>query len=94
MMSFELIPIGPLNPLRFLQGMRPKPWDIQGLTWTPCVGACLPKRWPWNLRAENCSPGLVPQQRCGIGWLQQGFSKTKMGFSTLCGAKISDRWCR
>ena len=25
MMSFELIPIGPLNPLRFLQGMQPKP---------------------------------------------------------------------
>jgi hypothetical protein len=25
MMNFELIPIGPLNPLRFLQGMRPKP---------------------------------------------------------------------
>ena len=25
MMSFELIPIGPLDPLRFLQGMRPKP---------------------------------------------------------------------
>ena len=25
LMSFELIPIGPLNPLRFLQGMRPKP---------------------------------------------------------------------
>jgi hypothetical protein len=24
-MSFELIPIGPLNPLRFLQGMQPKP---------------------------------------------------------------------
>jgi hypothetical protein len=24
MMSFELIPIGPLNPLRFLQGMQPK----------------------------------------------------------------------
>jgi hypothetical protein len=23
MMSFELIPIGPLNPLRFLQGMQP-----------------------------------------------------------------------
>jgi hypothetical protein len=23
--SFELIPIGPLNPLRFLQGMQPKP---------------------------------------------------------------------
>ena len=25
MMSFELIPIGPLNPLRWLQGMQPKP---------------------------------------------------------------------
>jgi hypothetical protein len=25
MMSFELIPIGPLNPLRLLQGMQPKP---------------------------------------------------------------------
>ena len=25
MMSFELIPIGPLNTLRFLQGMQPKP---------------------------------------------------------------------
>jgi hypothetical protein len=25
MMSFELFPIGPLNPLRFLQGMQPKP---------------------------------------------------------------------
>ncbi|WP_074127231.1 muconolactone Delta-isomerase family protein [Bradyrhizobium sp. NAS96.2] len=25
MMSFELIPIGPLNPLRFLQGMQSKP---------------------------------------------------------------------
>jgi hypothetical protein len=25
MMSFELIPIGPLNPLRFLQGVQPKP---------------------------------------------------------------------
>ena len=25
MMSFELIPIGPLNPLRFLQGMQPRP---------------------------------------------------------------------
>jgi hypothetical protein len=25
MMSCELIPIGPLNPLRFLQGMQPKP---------------------------------------------------------------------
>jgi hypothetical protein len=25
LMSFELIPIGPLNPLRFLQGMQPKP---------------------------------------------------------------------
>jgi hypothetical protein len=25
MMSFELIPIGPLNPLRFLQGMHSKP---------------------------------------------------------------------
>ena len=25
MMSFELIPIGPLNPLRFLQGMQQKP---------------------------------------------------------------------
>jgi len=25
MMSFELIPIAPLNPLRFLQGMQPKP---------------------------------------------------------------------
>jgi hypothetical protein len=24
MMSFELISIGPLNPLRFLQGMQPK----------------------------------------------------------------------
>jgi hypothetical protein len=24
-MSFELIPIGPLNPLRFLQGMRSNP---------------------------------------------------------------------
>jgi hypothetical protein len=24
MMSFELIPIGPLNPLRFLQGMQAK----------------------------------------------------------------------
>jgi hypothetical protein len=24
-MSFELIPLGPLNPLRFLQGMQPKP---------------------------------------------------------------------
>jgi hypothetical protein len=23
-MSFELIPIGPLNPLRLLQGMQPK----------------------------------------------------------------------
>ena len=25
MMSFELIPIGPLNPLRLLQGIQPKP---------------------------------------------------------------------
>lgn len=25
LMSFELIPIGPLNPLRLLQGMQPKP---------------------------------------------------------------------
>jgi hypothetical protein len=25
MMSFELISIGPLNPLRFLQGMQPRP---------------------------------------------------------------------
>jgi hypothetical protein len=25
MMSFELIPIGPLDPLRWLQGMQPKP---------------------------------------------------------------------
>src|SRR5262249_25460208 len=25
MMSFELIPLGPLMPLRFLQGMQPKP---------------------------------------------------------------------
>ena len=25
MMSFELIHMGPLNPLRFLQGMQPKP---------------------------------------------------------------------
>jgi hypothetical protein len=25
MMGFELIPIGPLNPLRFLQGMQPNP---------------------------------------------------------------------
>jgi hypothetical protein len=25
MMSFELIPLGPLNPLRWLQGMQPKP---------------------------------------------------------------------
>ena len=25
LMSFELIPIGPLNPLRALQGMRPNP---------------------------------------------------------------------
>ena len=25
MMSFELIPIGPLSPLRWLQGMQPKP---------------------------------------------------------------------
>jgi hypothetical protein len=25
MMSFELIAIDPLNPLRFLQGMQPKP---------------------------------------------------------------------
>ena len=39
MMSFELIPIGPLNPLRLLQGMQPK-----HLTWMSCAGACLPKR--------------------------------------------------
>ena len=39
MMSFELIPIGPLNPLRFLQGMQPKPGDMQSLTWTSCAGA-------------------------------------------------------
>jgi hypothetical protein len=25
LMSFELIPIGPLNPLRWLQGMKTKP---------------------------------------------------------------------
>src|SRR4029077_13358604 len=44
MMSFELIPIGPLNPLRFLQGMQQKRGDMQDLRWKSCAGACLPKR--------------------------------------------------
>ena len=40
MMSFELIPIGPLNPLRFLQGMQPKPRDCRALLGVMRALAC------------------------------------------------------